>query len=420
MMNPKKTALIIAGAFLMVIAGTVAASLFIRGYRPDFKQQRLSLLPTGLLVANSTPEGASVYIDDKLVTATDDTLNLPPGEYQIKIEKDGYLPWQKKLTIKKEVVTQTNALLFRSTPDLRPLSNTGAINPTLSPNRTKIVYAVTNASSARKNGVWLLDLASTFPLTRANTRQLTGPIEKIDWSNSHFVWSPDHKNVLLINQNETGEVTSAYLIATDRFTPADQLGDVSLRLNLILEEWQQEKQEELTLKLKKLPEAMVKIATSSARMITFSPDEERFFYLATDSAKIPENLTPHPPARSTQIEEREIKPDNIYVYDLKEDLNFQLGTAEELGFNPEKCSNDPMLNCLNPGLYWLDDYHLVFIDQEKSEVKIIEADATNRQTVYAGPFENSYVFPSPSGKSLIILTSLHPDSPGNLYEVRIR
>ena len=213
----------------------------------------------------------------------------------------------------------------------------------------------------------------------------------------------------MINQNEAGEVISAYLIATDRFTPTDQLGDVSLRLDLILEEWHQEEQEELALKLKKVPEAMVKIATSSAKMITFSPDEERFFYLATDSAKIPENLIPHPPARSTQPEEREIKPDNVYVYDLKEDTNFRLGTAEELGISEEKAP-----------IYWLNDRHLLFIDQEKSEIKIIEADATNKQTIYAGPFENSYVFPSPSGKSLIILTSLHPDSPGNLYEVRVR
>lgn len=410
-MNPRKTALIIVGAFLLVVTGTAVASLFIRGYRPDFKQQKLSLLPTGLLVANSVPEGASVYIDDKLVTATDDTLNLPPGEYQVKIEKDGYLPWQKRLTIKKEVVTQTNAILFRVAPDLKPLTNTGAVNPTVSPDHTKIVYAVTNASSPRKNGVWILDLTSTLPLTRANTRQLTGPIEGINWSTSYFVWSPDYKNVLLINKDEAGEVKSAYLIATDRFTPADQLGDVSFRLDLILAEWRQETQEELALKLRKLPEAMVKIATSSAKMITFSPDEERFFYLATDSAKIPENLIPHPPARSTQPEERKIQPDNVYVYDLKEDTNFLIGSAKELGIKDEGQI---------PSLYWLTDRHLIYIDQAKSEIKIVEADATNRQTIYAGPFENGYVFPSPSGKSLIILTSLHPDSPANLYEVRVR
>ena len=411
-MNPKKTALIIISAFLLIIGSTIIASLFIRGYRPDLSRRRLNLLPTGLLVANSKPAGASVYIDGKLVTATNDTLNLPPGEYQIKIEKDGYLTWEKKLTIKKEVVVQTNVSLFRATPDLKPLTNTGALNPTLSPNGTKIVYAVTQASSKKKNGIWLLDLSSTLPLSRANNRQLTGPIGHIDWSRAEFIWSPDQRQILLIARNEKEEIESAYLIAADRFTPNEQLGDVSLQLELILTEWRQETEEELKLKLRKLPEPMLKIATSSARMITFSPDEERFFYLATASAQIPANLVPHPPARSTQPEERKLQPGHFYVYDLKEDTNFHLGTKEELGLNQEKITH--------PTIYWLDNYHLVFIDQEKSEIKVIEADATNKQTLYAGPFENSYVFPSPSGRSLIILTSLHPDSPGNLYQVKIR
>jgi len=407
-----RTALIIGGVFLLVISGTILVSFFIRGYRPAWRQRRLVLQTTGLLVANSQPQGALVYLDDKLVTATNDTLNLPPGEYQVKIAKDGYLPWEKKLTIKKEVVTQTNALLFRNAPDLRPLTHTGAVQPQLSPDKSKIVYAVTQGATPSKNGVWLLDLASNLPLSRANSKQLTGPLQ-IDWEKARFIWSPDQRKVLLLEDDGEGKVKSAFLIPTDHFTAAETLGDVSFRLNLILQQWQEEKNQDAKLKLNKLPPAMRKIATASAQLLTFSPDEERFFYLATDSAKIPENLTPHPPARSTQPEERTIKARRLYVYDLKEDANFRLGTAEELGigknFQVEK-----------KVIYWLDNRHLLFIDREKSEIKVMEADATNEQTVYAGPFADSFVFPSPSGKSLIILTSLHPDSPGNLYEVKIR
>jgi len=398
----RHTALVIITIFAGVAALTFLISLLIRGYRPNWKQRQLKLLPNGLLVAKSYPDGAGVFINGKLATATNDTLNLPPKKYQIKIEKDGFLPWQKELTIKKEVVGQTNAVLFLSAPDLRPLTNTGAVNPIFSPNGTKIIYAVTKASSPRKNGIWLLDLSSALPLTRANTKQLTGPMEKIDWEKSHFVWSPDNKSVILIEKKKL-QVSKAYLINTDRFTPPEQLNDVSYQLSLILRQWQNEEKEELKNKLKKLPEQLVKIATESASLISFSPDEKRFFYLATESAKIAENLIPHPPARSTQPEERGIKPNNIYVYDLKEDTNFRLGTTEE-----------------KAPIYWLDNRHLLFINQEKSEIKVIEADATNEQTIYSGPFEDNFIFPSPSGKSLIILTSLHPDSPGDLYEVRVR
>jgi len=408
----RHTALVIITIFAGVAALTFLISLLIRGYRPNWKQRQLKLLPNGLLVAKSYPDGASVFVNGKLATATNDTLNLPPKKYQIKIEKDGFLPWQKDLEIKKEVVAQTNAVLFLSAPDLRPLTNTGAINPTFSPDGTKIIYAVTNAPSSRKNGIWLLDLSSTLPLTRANTKQLTGPMGKIDWKKTDFVWSPDNKNVVLIEKKKL-QVSKAFLINVDRFTPLEQLNDVSYQLSLILQQWQNEKKEELKNRLKKLPIQLVKIATESASLISFSPDEKRFFYLATESAKIAENLIPHPPARSTQPEERDIKPNNIYVYDLKEDTNFRLGTAEELGV-------DKNFQFEKTRIYWLDNYHLLFIDQEKKEIKVIEADATNQQTIYSGPFEDNFIFPSPSGKSLIILTSLHPDSPGDLYEVKVR
>jgi hypothetical protein len=125
-----KTIIILSSVLIVVGALTYLATLLTRGYRPNLQNPGLGFAPTGLLVANSDPKGASVYIDGKLATATDDTLNLSPGEYEIKIEKDGYLPWQKNLTIKKEVVRQTNATLFKSNPYLSPLTNTGAINPT--------------------------------------------------------------------------------------------------------------------------------------------------------------------------------------------------------------------------------------------------------------------------------------------------
>jgi len=420
----RKTALIIAVVFIGVGILTYLASFLISGYRPGFNQeQQFGLMPTGLLVANSDPEGASVYINGKLATATDDTINLSPEHYRVRIEKDGYLPWEKEMVIKKEVVFQTNATLFRANPDLKPLTNTGAINPTASPDKSKIIYAVTQANEERKNGIWLLDLASNLPINRANTRQLTGPINSLDWERARFIWSPDSKSVILIETGLDQKVTNAFQINTDRFTEADQLTDVSFRLSLILQEWQQEKEEELKLGLKKLPEEMIKIATTSATMINFSSDNEKFFYLAIEKVKIPESLIPHPPARSTQPEERELRPGNFYVYHLKEDANFLIGSMEELGMEKKDLNEDiPVYLRENkpPALSWLTPNHLIFISPEKKEVKVIEADATNRETIYAGPFENGFVFPSPTGKSLITLTSLHPESPGNLYEIRVR
>lgn len=409
----RKTVLFLFIALFSLVGLTYLAVIFIRGYRPNVRQHGLGILPTGLLVAQSTPKSASVYIDDKLATATDDTLNLSPGEYYIKIEKDGYFPWEKNIEIKKEVVTSTDAILFKTTPNLKPLTNTGAINPTVSPEGSKIVYIVTNASKSKDNGVWLLDLYTNLPINRSNTRQLTELIKDFPYENSEFIWAPDSRSVLLVEktEEELDQVdetellrVDAYQIPIDRFTDNDQITNVSFRLDIILSEWEQQEQILLQEKLSKLPQELIPIATNSAEQIKFSDDDEKMLYLATESATIPENLIPHPPARSTQPETRELIPNHWYVYNIKEDINFDLGSNENL---PEP-------------IRWLSNQHLVFINQENQEIKVIEYDGNNRQSIYSGPFENDYVFPSPNGKSLITSTSLHSDSPGNLYEVQIR
>ena len=115
---------------------------------------------TGLLAANSFPTGAEVHIDDKLVTASDDTIYLEPGHYDIEIIKDGYAPWKKRVMIEKELVTQTNAQLFPLAPSLSTLTFSGVTNLQPSPDGEKIVYYSASASAQKKNGLYVLDLTS--------------------------------------------------------------------------------------------------------------------------------------------------------------------------------------------------------------------------------------------------------------------
>ena len=73
-------------SFLIIVAGTILAIEYAKG-RFRISSQGF-VQGTGLLSANSFPTGAEVIIDDKLVTATDDTLYLQPGTYRVKISKD--------------------------------------------------------------------------------------------------------------------------------------------------------------------------------------------------------------------------------------------------------------------------------------------------------------------------------------------
>jgi len=123
--------------------------LFARGYRPDFT--RRSLQPTGLLVLKSLPDGAQIYINGKLTSATDTTINLTPGTYKVEVKKQGFSIWDKTLQVDAEVVTRAVATLFPSVPSFKAITTTGATNPIFSPDGTKIVF--TNKSKA-----YLLDL----------------------------------------------------------------------------------------------------------------------------------------------------------------------------------------------------------------------------------------------------------------------
>ena len=147
--TPNRLSLIlITSVSLFIILATYLISLFARGYRFSLKDG-FSSEPTGMISAVSRPKGASVYLDDKLITATDDTINLPPGVYQLKITKDGFLPWQKTVTIKPETVYQADIQLFSTVPNLKPITLTGAINPAVNTDNTKIIYAVASASATK-------------------------------------------------------------------------------------------------------------------------------------------------------------------------------------------------------------------------------------------------------------------------------
>ena len=58
------------------------ASLYARGYR--LNTQTYNFEPRGLFVASSDPDGASIYVNGELKSATRSTTPLPPGNYDVE------------------------------------------------------------------------------------------------------------------------------------------------------------------------------------------------------------------------------------------------------------------------------------------------------------------------------------------------
>ena len=396
--STKKSLLITLSVFALIIFGTYFITLFARGYRLDFRQNP-GIKATGLLSATSKPKSASVYIDDRLFTATDDTINLPPDQYHLKIVKDGYLPWEKTIQIKKETVYQTDTQLFRSVPDLKPLTFTGAINPAASPDFSRVVYAVASASAAKDNGLYLIELSSNFiPVNRSSIRQLAPNFPNVDWSNFKFTFSPDSREILA-----TSSQNISYLLRLDTPISTANLFDVTARLPLIKEEWQNQDQLNLQDKIDKLPkEIRPLISTQSAQHLQLSPDENKFLYLATIDGQISPNLITPPPAQSTQDQQRQVKAGNYYVYDLLDDTNFFIGSAKDL---------------LNPT--WLPlSNNIIYV--QNSQMKVVEYDNTNLHTLFAGDFDQNTVFPWSDGNRIVTLTTPYQGAGYNLFSLTIR
>ncbi len=369
----------------IVVVGSLGTiiSLYARGYRFDVKTFRFE--PNGLFVVKSDPDGAQVFINTELKTATNATVPLPPDTYDVEIRKEGYLSWKKRLVIEKEIVTEANASLFKAVPSLSAVTFSGNINPVPTNDLAKIAYAVP------KTGLWVIETVN-LPLGFAkDPRQITdGDLTGASWE-----WSPNGREILLTTK------TGIFLLDAGHFTPQNQRVNITSGKTEILAEWQKERKIKLAAQIRGLPEELVDILERKTDLIIFSPDETKILYTASSSADLADKLIKPLPGASTQKQERQIKTDKIYVYDIKEDRNFSVSNSAAT-------------------LRWFPtSQHLVLAEDGK--ITIMDYDGTNRQEVYSGSYISPHAFPTVNKERLLILTNLGADSVlPNLYSLSLK
>jgi hypothetical protein len=368
----------------LVVVGFVGyfVSLIARGYQ--FDTVSFKFLANGILVAKSDPDGASIIIDGDLKGATNTNLKLPPKTYDVEIKKDGYISWKKKLTIKKEEVTQITAHLFKNAPSFSPVTFDGAINPVVSTDFSKIAYT-------NDEGLWVMTVSS-LPIGFANEPlKVTDSVSK----DAAYFFSPNSRELLYETK------TAVYVLNTNEFVAQAQLKPSTLTKEEILKEWKTEKTKKEASELKLVPSEVAEILTKNASNFVFSPDETMVMYTASSEANLKSDLIAKLPGSSTQKEERDIKVGKTYIYDIKEDKNF-------------------LVNDNGRSLYWMPTSRHLILPDEKNII-VMDYDGTNRQIVFSGDYVSPHAYPFVNASKLLILTNLgSPSSTPNLYSLSIK
>ncbi len=422
---------------VILIFGTIVAIKFAQGYRPNFT--KLGVEGTGLLSTTSYPKSAQVYINDRLTTTTDDTLNLVPGQYQIKIVKTGFSTWTKTIPIAEQLVTLTDARLFPSIPSLIPFTFYQVTNPLVSPDGNKIVYVLTGSPFSQDNGLYVLSLGNNL---LGNQITQIDDQSRQDYTKAELIWSPDNSQILAIF-HDGNKIQSSHLLNARGSNQSRNIIDTTAKLPQILNQYQDQVIKINQSLLSRLPDFMVKIASQSATNVYFSPDHEKMLYTSTSNVSLPENAIGKslPNINSTK-ETRDLVTGKTYVFDTKEDTNYLISQAQ---YDPETAKPflvspaqvkptptptpspkakkpiappaDPLLAQITllkaqteprvtQNLSWYPtNRHLVI--SGKDGVAIIEYDGNNLTAITSAQLSNGFSVASPDGNRLIILSNLN-------------
>lgn len=423
--------------FAIILSVAALIVLFARGYRLDFKDRQLG--SKGILVANSAPNNAQIYIDDKFAGLTSDNLYLSPGVYQISIRKEGYSNWNKEFTIKGEVVSRVDAQLFSSNPSLTPLTNSGIIRPFLSPLKDKVSYTVLGDEiqpGLEENGGLMISNLKSGTLDFSPKHNLILPLANFPLDSvlekTRLIFRHNEKNLLAFFYDQYDNLLAGYLLSPE--TNNENYLDVSLSYQQLLDKWWLEKlswQEKLynTAKPK-----VRKVLNQSTYLVEVSPDKSKFLYLALQDAELPKVIVPPLIGSVPTKETRELVRANFYIYDKKEDKNFLIKS-----YSPQ--DRQAMVDFLTPLLdpessptldnwfkladlfnqltWYSDSRHLVY--SGNGTISLMEYDGTNKTLVYSGPFNEEFLCTSSDGR-LVILTNINPKKNDlfDLYSVSVK
>lgn len=363
---------------LLSIGAAAGVAIFLaKGY--TFSPQEKRIVGTGIISVSSQPDSASVYIDGHLTTATNATISsLSPKEYSVRIVKEGFIPWEKKIAVREGLVSEVKVALFPAIPTIYPLTFTGVENPTLSPDGDKLAYIV---PSGKKAGVWVWTMAKNQPIAFARGAEphQIATSQTADFSKASLKWSSESKQVLAtVDPNN-------YLLEADRLNSEPR--DITPTLAATFKSWDEDIKSKNELRIESMQDIRLKQIASDSALLRWSPDETKMM------------------VRKNSISEKELKEGTLFadfkVYDLEDKKEYPLPAARSHMWLP-------------------DSRHIILV--EEGSISIVDFDGTNKAVIYAGSFLDNFIFPWPDSSRLVIISSFPTPtaSEPNLYGINLK
>lgn len=366
----RRTALTILTLIIIIVAASIGIFLA-KGYR--ISPQTGTFQGTGIISATSEPDGASIFIDGHLTSATNATIpSLPPKTYTVKIVKEGFIAWEKKVEVKEGLVSEVKVTLFPAIPTVYPLTFNGVVNPTLALDGERLAFGVplseVSPGLKQRGGVWVLTMVSSQPISfnrSSGFRQVIASSFELDFSKASFRFSPDSKQLLVTLSDKN------FLLPTDQQVTISDLRDIAPTVKATLRAWDEEQKSRDRARVVIIRDLNVQKIASASAVVKWSPDETKFFYREKP-------LT-------SQEEKFEKKLTGFKVYDLVEKKDYQLPEAKVYIWLP-------------------NSRHIILV--EDSKISIADYDGGNLAVIYAGNFLDGFVFPWPDSSKLVMLSSL--------------
>lgn len=211
-MKPLHRRLIYIAFVIIFLIVTPLVILYTQGYRYNFKRGRLQ--KTGILIISSLPRQAAVFLNNQSANKSTPARleQLLPGDYEIKLTKDGYHDWQKKLPITENATTFAEKIILWK--KALPIELAKAISPSWL------------AAPDKQKTVWLNENNELILLETGNDQlAIISSFEKYEPA-SLIAWSKTSKKILLKTAKDNKNV---YFVLNIEQKPVPKLKKIAQR-----------------------------------------------------------------------------------------------------------------------------------------------------------------------------------------------